>query len=295
MDYHQPVLREEVLDYLQVKPNGLYVDATLGNGGHAIAILTAGGTVYGLDQDPTNLKLASKRIQTTLPDSRFYPIHGNFSNLLPIFESTIKTKVDGIIFDLGLSINQLKSESRGFSFNDPSSLDMRLNPENEDNSAEFVINTYDFQQLFDIFSKYAQEKYSKPLILKIIKERQKSPIKTAKRLAEIIRSYYFEHHLQTNLDPATKIFMALRIHVNHEYQNLTTALETTLKIVKPSGKVCVISFHSGEDRLVKQFIKKRALTGQITPSPIVRPSFQETSQNPLSRSATLRSFTLNHE
>jgi len=295
MDYHQPVLRDEVLDYFQIKPNGLYLDATLGNGGHTLEILKASATVYGLDQDPSNLQLSTERIKTELPDSHFYPIHGNFSDLFSIYKSTIKTKLDGVLFDLGLSKNQQLSENRGFSFNDKNSIDMRLDPENPKESAEFVINTYDFQELFDIFTKYAQEIYSKPLILRIIRERQKSPIKTGLRLAEIIRSYYLEHHINTRLDPATKIFLALRIYVNQDYKNLSTALADTLKIVKPKGKVCIITFHSGEDRLVKQFIKKYTLLGQITSAPSVRPSFQETKTNPLSRSATLRSFTLNHE
>jgi 16S rRNA (cytosine1402-N4)-methyltransferase len=295
MDYHQPVLEKEVIDSLHLKPNGIYLDATLGNGGHTISILKIGATVFGLDQDKDNLKLATTRIKTELPESKFYPIHGNFSNLFAIYESFIKSKLDGILFDLGLSKNQQLSNNRGFSFNDQNSLDMRLDPETQAETAEFVINTYDYLQLYDIFTKYTQELYSKPLILRIIKERQKSPIKTASRLAEIIRFYYQEHRHNTRLDPATKIFLALRIHVNQEYQNLNNTLSASLKITKMGGTVAVISFHSGEDRIVKQFFKKISSTGQISLSPIKHPSFLEVKNNPLSRSATLRSYTLNYE
>lgn len=292
MDYHQPVLLTEVLDALQPAPNQSYIDGTLGNAGHTIPILQAGGTVYGIDQDASNLNLSTQRINDLGLGLNFHPINDNFANLKTLYQTIIKSPVSGLLLDLGLSKNQIKSDVRGFSFNDQTSLDMRLNPQTQIESAESVINTYDFQQLFDIFSKYAQEKYSKPIILRIIRDRQKSPIKTGKRLADIIRNYYHDHHLNSKIDPATKIFLALRIHVNAEYSNLNQVLTDSLTIVKPTGVVSIISFHSGEDRIVKQFIKTKTYASLIKPYPLVTPSSLEISQNPLCRSAVLRSFSI---
>lgn len=293
MEYHFPVLSKEVISLLQVSPNHIYIDATIGNGGHTIEILKQGSIVYGIDQDLRNLELATQRITDLNLQKNFTPIHSNFNKLETIFLSQIKQPVDGILFDLGLSINQQKSEKRGFSFYDSYSLDMRLDPATQDLTAEEIINTYSFDELYEIFTKYGQEKLSKPLILKIIRERQKSPIKSGERLADIIRRYFTEHHIKTKIDPSTKIFMSLRIVVNNEFENLKTALEQTLKIVKAGGKVCIISFHSGEDRIVKQFIKEKLaqklITNVIKP---ITPSFEEIKGNPLSRSAILRSYTI---
>lgn len=291
MEYHFPVLSKEILSLLNVSKDKIFIDATLGNGGHTLEILKNGGTVYGIDQDPQNLKLALRRITESNLQKNFIPIHSNFNQLENIFINQIKKPVDGIIFDLGLSINQQKSEKRGFSFNDQYSLDMRLDPETQKLTAEEIINTYSFEELYEIFTKYGQEKFSKPLILKIIRERQKSPIKSGERLANIARDYYAKHFIKTKIDPSTKIFLSLRIAVNDESKNLKTALEQTLKIVKPYGIVCVISFHSGEDRVVKQFIREKLAQKLITnvTKPIA-PPFEEIKINPLSRSAILRSY-----
>lgn len=293
MEYHFPVLSKEVLSLLNVSTNKIYIDTTLGNGGHTLEILKKGGIVYGIEQDPQNLKLALQRITELGLQKNFIPIHSNFNRLENIFTNQIKQPIDGIIFDLGLSINQQKSEKRGFSFNDRYSLDMRLDPETQKLTAEEIINTYSFEELYEIFTKYGQEKFSKPIILKIIRERQKSPIKSGERLANIARDYYAKHFIKTKIDPSTKIFLSLRITVNDEFKNLKTALEQTLKIVKPQGIVCVISFHSGEDRIVKQFIREKLAQKIIafTTKPIV-PSPEEIKINPLSRSAILRSYTI---
>lgn len=294
MEYHFPVLAKECLNLLDPKSNQTFIDGTLGNGGHSIEILKKGAIVYGIDQDSKNLKLALSRIKKENLEKKFFPIHSNFSQLEKIVKNKIKKKVDGLILDLGLSINQQKSKDRGFSFNDEISLDMRLDPKTQEITAEYIINTYSFDELYEIFTKYAQEKLSKPLILKIIRERQKSPITTGARLAQIIRNYYQEHRIKTKIDPSTKIFMALRIAVNDEFNNLKSVLNQSLKIVKPSGIVCIISFHSGEDRIVKQFIRENSIKKTIiaTIKPIL-PSSEEIKINPLSRSAILRSYKLN--
>jgi 16S rRNA (cytosine1402-N4)-methyltransferase len=293
MDYHFPVLATEVISRLNISPGKIYVDATLGNGGHTLEMLKNGAYVFGIDLDSNNLKLSSERIKNQGFDKQFTPILGNYSRLKSLVSSKIGQKVNGVLLDLGLSQNQQKSENRGFSFNDSKSLDMRLNPKSQKVTAEEIINTASYEDLYKIFSKLGQETFSKPLIQKIISERQKSPIKTGKRLADIIRKYYKEHHIRTKIDPSTKIFMSLRITVNSEYSNIKKALEQTLEVVKPKGVVCIITFHSGEDRIVKQFIKEKLEQNLIesTLKP-VKPSFLEVKKNPLSRSAILRSYTI---
>jgi len=289
MVYHTPVLLEEIIKYFDPKPSQIYVDATLGNGGHTIEILKTGAKVFGIEQDPVNLKITTERIHGLNLENNFVPIHGNFNELENIFTKTIHISPDGILFDLGLSKNQLMSQDRGFSYNDNLSLDMRLDPKNQEITAEYIINTYSFEELYEIFTKYAQEVYSKPLIIRIISARQKKPIKNGLQLAEIIRSYYQEKHNRSRLDPSTKIFMALRIAVNDEFNNLKSALSQAVNISKTGTNICVITFHSGEDRIVKQFVKEKF---KKAPKPVM-PNAEELIKNPLSRSAVLRSFRIN--
>ena len=289
MDFHIPVLSAEIIDFFDIQKGKIYIDGTLGHGGHALEILKKGGVVYGIDQDPQNLKIATNRIKEAGFENQFFPIHNNFNKLENIVKNKIKQKIDGLIIDLGLSQNQQTNQGRGFSFNDKISLDMRLDPQKQELTAENIINTYDYNELFEIFSKYAQEVYAKPIILKIISERQKSPIKTATKLADIIRDFYKNHHLKSKIDPSTKIFMALRIVVNDEFENLKKLLTQSLKVVKKDGKVCIITFHSGEDRIVKLFLNQNPLCLAQKP---IKPSFEEIKYNPLSRSATLRSYRI---
>lgn len=286
MEFHIPVLSTETINLLDVQKGKIYIDATLGHGGHTLKILEKGGIVYGIDQDPQNLEIAKTRIKEAGFSNQFFPIHNNFNQLEKIVKNNIKQKIDGLIIDLGLSQNQQTDQNRGFSFNDESSLDMRLDPDNQELTAENIINTYDYNQLYEMFSKYSQETYSKPLVLRIISERQKSPIKTATRLANIIRDYYKERHIKSKIDPSTKIFMSLRIAVNDEFDNLKSVLNQSLKVVKSGGTVCIITFHSGEDRIVKQFIKN------FSNQKPIKANFQEIKNNPLSRSATLRSYRI---
>jgi len=293
MNYHQPVLVKETLDILDIKPGNIYVDATLGNGGHTLEILKLGGTVYGIEQDPTNLDIATKRIKKANLASNFTPIHANFNQLETIISNTIKQKIDGLLVDLGLSKNQQMSQDRGFSFNDSTSLDMRLDPNSNNPTAKDIINIGSFDELYEIFSKNCQEIYSKPLILKIIAERQKKSITDGKRLADIIRSYYSENKIRTKVDPSTKIFLGLKIAVNQEFSNLKKILAQSLTSIKPNGTACFISFHSGEDRIIKQFIKSNIIQKNIySNSKPITPSFSEVKTNPLSRSAILRSYKI---
>jgi 16S rRNA (cytosine1402-N4)-methyltransferase len=290
MEFHTPVLLSEVIKGLSVTEDGTYVDATLGHGGHTIEILKLGGEVYGFDQDPKNLEIATKRITDLGLSQKFHPIHSNFNQLELVFKQQIKNKIDGLLADLGLSQSQQTAENRGFSFNDSQSIDMRLDPDSQDLTAEEIINTYSFDDLYQIFTKYSQELYSKPLILKIIRERQKSPIKSGQRLADIIKNYYQEHHISSRINPATKIFMSLRIAVNDEFKNLSELLQQSLSVVKPGGTTAIITFHSGEDRIVKNFISDHKT--QVIPTKSIKPNFSETKINPLSRSSTLRLYKI---
>lgn len=293
MDYHQPVLLDEVISNLDIKPNSIIVDATLGNGGHTLAILQQGATVYGIDQDSNNLEISTKRIKESGLSAKFIPVLSNFNQLENIINTKINQKIDGLLVDLGLSRNQQISTNRGFSFNDDESLDMRINQNSNDPTAKDIINIGSAEELYQIFSKNSQEIHSQALISKIISERQKKPITTAKRLADIIRNFYLENKIRTKIDPSTKIFLALKIAVNQEFNNLKQILYQSLKVIKPNGTACFISFHSGEDRIIKQFIQTNTLDKNIFQvSKPIHPSFKEIKKNPLSRSAILRSYKI---
>lgn len=287
MNYHQPVLLDEVIRLLDPKAGQIFLDATLGHAGHTIEILKRGATVYGLDADPTNQKIAIDRIEALNLSKNFHPLKGNFSKIYSIWKKQINIPLDGLLVDLGLSVNQQSGQGRGFSFNDSLSLDMRLNPKTQSLTAENIINTWDKQQLYQLFTKYAQEKLAKPLIYEIIQARQAHPIKNGQELSLIIENYYHKKHYSTYLNPATKIFLALRIAVNDEFDNLKKILDASLKITKKGSKIAIISFHSGEDRLVKQFINKNNFDSQK-----ISPQHQEIKKNHLSRSALLRFYKI---
>lgn len=283
MNYHTPVLLRESIDFFQPLEGKTIVDATLGNGGHTLEFLRSGAKVVAFDADVDNLLIAQKRIETEGLSKNFTAINDNFINI----QKYLDNPVDGLMADLGLSTNQIKEFGKGFSFNDDQSIDMRIDSK-IGVSAEEIINTADYEELVLIFSKYGQEPFAKPLSMRIISERQKSPIKTGKRLAEIVRKYYLDKKNKTKIDPSTKIFMALRIVVNSEYSNLKKLLEMTFTLIKKEGRAGIITFHSGEDRIVKQFIRNNNLLEIAN----IVPSIQEIKDNPLSRSSRLRGFKI---
>jgi 16S rRNA (cytosine1402-N4)-methyltransferase len=289
MNYHQPVLLPEVIKLLDPQAGQIFLDATLGHAGHTLEILKTGATVYGLDLDHDNQKIAINRIKEANLSTNFHPIKGNFSHLYSIWKKQINLPLDGLLVDLGLSVNQQSEDnSRGFSFNDSKSLDMRLNPQTQTLTAEEIINTWNKDQLYEIFTKYAQEKLAKPLTYEIIQARQIHPVKSGQKLSQIVENYYQKKHYSYQHNPATKIFLALRITVNHEFDNLKKLLNASLKITKESGEIAIISFHSGEDRIIKQFISEHHLKSQK-----ILPTHQEIKKNPLSRSALLRIYQNN--
>lgn len=282
MKYHIPVLLSEVITRFNPQPGNIYIDSTVGHGGHSQELLSKGAIVYGIDADKNNLTITTDRIN----NQNFHPILGNFKDIKKIWQKYINAPVDGILADLGLSNNQQSQEGRGFSFNDSQSLDMRLDPNTQETSAKDIINSYDETQLYLLFSKIAQEQFALPLAQKIITSRQQSTIKTGKQLADIIHEYYQSRHIRKAIDPATKIFMALRIETNNEFENLNIFLNDSQKIIKTNGIIAIISFHSSEDRIVKNFIKKNNFT-------TIRflPTKDEIKTNHLSRSAVLRVYS----
>lgn len=289
MVYHQPVLLKEIVGFFSPKPDDLFVDATLGNGGHTIALLQAGAKVIALEASIQNLTIAQNRINTLGLSKNLSTIHTNFSQLSEVLKG-INQPIKGILFDLGLSRNQLLDNHQGFSFHDTQSLDMRLDPLVQTLTAQDIVNTYDQDQLATILSKYAQEKLSSSIAQSIILNRRSNPITSADQLGLIIKSVYDLHHLKSKIHPATKSFLALRIEVNSEYLSLMSALKATLGL--SSTIVSVITFHSGEDRIVKQFIRNnQAKLTNLTPKAI-KPQFSEIKANPLSRSSLLRVYRL---
>jgi len=291
-NYHIPVLLHQVTDLFQPDQAKSYIDATLGNAGHTIELLSRGATVFGIELDPTNLKLATTRIKQNNLDKNFIGINDNFKNMAIIYQKHIKKPVDGILFDLGLSRGQQTSSNRGFSFDDQTSLDMRINPKTQTLTASQIVNTYSQGQLFELFSKYGQEKYSQAIANSIINTRKKQSIYTAKKLANLVKDVYRSHHYQSRIHPATKIFLALKIAVNNELKNLSQALTDSLTITKPKASMAIITFHSTEDRLVKNFIKTQLHLGTIQHATKTKPSYSEIKANPLSRSALLRTFQI---
>ncbi len=281
MNYHTPVLLDQVISELQPSIDKVFIDCTVGHGGHTQELLKNLAIVYGIDADKNNLTTATSRLN----NPNFHPVLGNFKDIKNIWQKHIGKPVDGILVDLGLSNNQQSSEGGGFSFNDTKSIDMRLDPTIQETSAEEIINTYDETQLYLLFSKVAQEKFARPLAQRIIAARQKKSIKTGVQLANIIRDYYQSKHFRSSVDPATKIFMALRIEVNQEFENLNKFLIDSQDIIKKGGTIAIISFHSGEDRIVKNFIKQNNFkTTRFLPTQT------EIKRNKLSRSAVLRVY-----
>jgi len=274
-------MRDEVIEQLAPSTGKIFIDCTCGHGGHSQELLNKGAIVYGIDADQSNLKIATNRLN----NPNFHPILGNFKDIAKIWQKNINVPVDGILVDLGLSSDQQSTEGRGFSFNDAQSIDMRLDPDSQNTSAEEIINTYDETQLYLLFSKVAQEPFAKPLAQRIISARQLSPIKTGQQLAKVIRDYYQLKHANPHIDPATRIFMALRIEANQEFENLNQFLIDSQKVIKKDGIIAIISFHSGEDRIVKNFIKQNNFkTSRFLPTQ------SEIKRNHLSRSAVLRTY-----
>jgi 16S rRNA (cytosine1402-N4)-methyltransferase len=297
---HIPVLSREVIEALSVQPGGRYIDCTLGSGGHAQAILehsAPGGQLLGIDADPEAIKAASERLQSY--QKSILLVNDNFVNLRDICIKYDFFPVHGILFDLGLSSPQLDEEGRGFSFQYDAPLDMRFNPAQRTSAAD-IVNTSSETELARILKTYGEEINSRPIAKKIIQAR---PIKTTMELARIVEAAVGGRH--GKIHPATRTFQALRIAVNHEMENLESALSQAISLLGFGGRLTVISYHSLEDRIVKQLMQKesrdcicppeamKCVCGhkanlKIITRKIITPSFTEVEMNPRSRSARLR-------
>ena len=282
---HLPVLMREVTDLLSIVEGGTYVDATTGLGGHSEAMLQKVGNqgrVIGVDRDAEALRMTAERLH----DTRLILKKGRFSELETLLASEDITHVDGLLFDLGVSMMQLKDLTRGFSFHSPDRLDMRMDG-STGLSAWDVVNRYSEKDLIRILREYGEEHAAPRIARAIVRERAKKSVDTCAELEDIV---FRAAGRRGRVHPATKTFQALRIEVNREIGELEEGLASSLKILKSGGRLCVISYHSLEDRMVKNFIRDNAKKGALRPllkKPIT-PAFEEIRENPSSRSAKLR-------
>lgn len=305
--YHLPVLMRPVLEALCVREDGVYVDGTAGGGGHshAIASRLTSGHLYALDQDPDAVKAASARLEG-LPVT---VIQTNFTAMGEVLRERGVTQVHGILLDIGVSSHQLDDASRGFSFHEDAPLDMRMSQSGL--TAADLCNTLSEERLAEIFFRYGEEKFSRRIAAAIVRERDKTPITTTLQLSELIKSAV-PAAARREKHPARRVFQALRIEVNDELGCLSRALDTAFDLLTVGGRLAIITFHSLEDRMVKQrFAQWRQ--GCICPpqSPVcvcgrtsaadavtrkpVRADEQELIDNPRSRSAVLRCVEKLHE
>lgn len=301
---HTSVLLEECIDGLNIKSDGIYVDATMGGGGHSqlIASRLVDGTLVGFDQDP----VAIKHNQEKFHDRDCVKIvNANFSEIKISLANLGIDAIDGILYDLGMSSMQIDEHERGFSYIHDARLDMRMNPDNPID-AYSIVNTYSVDELTHIFTKYGEEKFSKRIAQRIVEQRQVSPITTTLELVAVIeQSLPKKVYYQLKSHPAKKVFQALRICVNKELEVLQSSLVQAWELLKPGGRMCVISFHSLEDKIVKQFFKQQSSVdeeikhlpvipeellpaGKIITSKPILPTNEEQANNTRSHSAKLR-------
>jgi len=286
---HQPVLLKEVLEYLDPKPNQNFVDATVGDGGHAGAILEKtmpNGKLVAIDRDSESIIRAKSSLSKF--GSRVLFINDSFGNLSEIIKNSNIRTISGILFDFGMSSSQLENSERGFSFQKNEVLDMRFDIKHPI-IAEDIINEYDAEELSEIFKKWGEEPYAFKIAVAIIEARRKSRIKTTKELVRIIEKVARRHG---KLHPATLIFQALRIEVNGELKEIERALGVIPEILNKNGKAAFISFHSLEDRLIKNWsrnLDKQGIIEILNQKPIIA-SAEELKANPRSRSAKLRAI-----
>jgi 16S rRNA (cytosine1402-N4)-methyltransferase len=299
---HVPVLVDEVLAGLQARPGGCFVDCTVGPGGHASAILkeiSPSGRLLGIDADPDAIKIGKDRLSDY--GETVTLVNDDFTNLEAICERYHFHPVDGILFDLGVSSLQLDTAERGFSFHLDAPLDMRFNPE-QGLTASDIVNRFSEQELAELIERYGEERHSRRIARYIAQNR---PITTTAELAQLVQQASSASSRRSKIHPATRTFMALRIAVNSELQNLELALKQTPNLLRPGGRLAVISYHSLEDRIVKQFMRYAASSCVCPPGTIIcrcghvptlklisrkviKPTTLEIESNRRSRSARLR-------
>lgn len=299
---HKPVLFDETIEALAIRPEGIYIDGTLGGGGHSEAILQRlkGGRLLSIDQDPDALRAAGERLQK-YAESQI--VRGNFRDMKELARQNGIEQADGVLLDIGVSSYQLDTPERGFSYHHDAPLDMRMSQEGV--SAKELVNTLSARELSDILFRYGEEKQAVRIVKGILAAREHTPIETTGQLAEIVKASVPAAVRREQGHPARKTFQALRIAVNKELDVLRTGLEAGFSLLKPGGRLAVITFHSLEDRIVKQqmnvwcegcicpkdfpvCICGRTPQGQLVYKKGLTASQRELEENPRARSARLR-------
>ncbi|EGX67273.1 MULTISPECIES: 16S rRNA (cytosine(1402)-N(4))-methyltransferase RsmH [Collinsella] len=305
---HEPVMLQEVLDTLKLKRGSVVCDCTLGGAGHSVkmaAQVGEDGLLLGVDQDDMALEAAAARLEREAPGTPTKLLKGNFGDLDKLLCSAEVPGVDGFLFDLGVSSPQLDIPGRGFSYNEDAPLDMRMDPGNNTLNAAEVINTYNEADLARILRVYGEEKFSSQIAREIVRRRETSPIETTGDFVEVIKAGIPAAARRHGGHPAKRSFQAIRIEVNHELEVLERGLEAAIRWTNPKGRICVISYHSLEDRIVKHMFQEMSqgcicppeipvcVCGHvptlkvITRKPLVA-SPQEVERNPRARSAKIR-------
>lgn len=293
--YHKPVLTKEVLNALHINNQAKYIDATLGTGGHSQEIIRNGGLVLGIEADEDALKTAKRRLDKTCSAVRhkaqsscFKLAHANFKDIGQIAKTNGYEMVNGILFDLGVNSQQLTSDKRGFSFSNPKALlDMRIDPQGQKVTAADLLNGLRKDQLDEMFLVVLDYKEAINLAKRVVETRKTSPFKTVEDLLKVAGR---PANKKSGLHPATKAFLALRIAVNSELENIKEAIPAALSLLASEGRLVVISFHSGEDKIIKECFKdfqKEGVAEIETKKPII-PTKQEIRANPSARSAKMR-------
>jgi len=298
INFHIPVMSERVLDLLITRKEGIYIDCTLGGGGHSEEIIKKiypDGLLIGLDQDIEALEFSRERLSKN--QDRVVIVKSNFNDLKLLLQDLGINQVTGVLFDLGLSSYQVDTKVRGFSFLEENLLDMRMDLSRRID-ARYIVNQYSEQELVEIFSKYGEERFSRSIARMIVKKRKEKRIETTRQLAELVTNIYARFKKKRwNIHPATRVFQALRIEVNRELEILSKALIDSVKQLEPNGRICVISYHSLEDRIVKHsfremarddFINLNKYGVKVMSKKPIYPSEDEIKENHRARSAKMR-------
>jgi 16S rRNA (cytosine1402-N4)-methyltransferase len=297
---HISVLLNESIDGLNINPNGIYVDATAGGAGHSreIAKRLTNGRLIAIDRDPTAVEVAAERLK----EFNATVVRSNYSEIKEVLQSLNIDKVDGVLLDLGVSSHQLDTGERGFSYHVDAPLDMRMSQEGT--SAYDIVNNYSYEQLSKIIFEFGEEKFSRNIASRIVKQREIAPIKTTLELAEIIKESV-PAKVRREKNPCKKTFQAIRIAVNNEFEHLSHGLDNAFSVLKAGGRLAVITFHSLEDRIVKQRFASwckgcicppdfpqcvcgKKPQGKLVNRKPIEPSQEELELNNRSRSAKLR-------
>ena len=304
---HTSVLLHETVDGLNVRPDGIYVDGTLGGGGHAFEVCTRlgdKGRFIGIDQDAAAIEAAGKRLEGF--GEKVTIIRSNYRDMKPQLQNIGVDKVDGIVIDLGVSSYQLDTAERGFSYRADAPLDMRMD-QRQKMTARDIVNSYSEAELYRVIRDYGEDRFAKNIAKHIVLEREKAPIETTGQLNEIIRRAIPMKIQKTSGHPSKRTFQAIRIELNHELDVLRDSLDEMIDILNPGGRICIITFHSLEDRIVKSAFRKNenpctcpshfpvCVCGKVSKGKVVTrkpilPSPEEQESNSRSKSAKLRIF-----